>query len=332
MINLHHAAQATDLPTFIPFSVFQNILGISRYTDFDLYSYFYGLVTQVPEGHVTSFGDLARALGDVRAARACAYMIAGNRCPDTVPSFRVTYSDGSLFKHDSGKLQAAKLRDEGIAITAGKVEKFENKRFTDFKSEYPLAEMQKEQLLLRGMVTDLSLKASDSVCAVDVAYTGSRGIGSCVWVADGTLKRKSVQMPVKFPYIPGYLSYREFPFIKELCSEFDGIILIDGNGQLHYRGMGLATFAGVLLEKTTIGVAKSLLTGRKSGSYVMIDGRRTGYIMGKREIISAGNGISLEESISFIRSRYGCSYPRILKEADRSCKVLSKAMKRASES
>lgn len=69
------------------------------------------------------------------------------------------------------------------------------------------------------------------------------------------------------PYIPGYLAFREVPFlldlidhVKENQPEFvPQVILVDGNGILHYGGFGSASHLGVLAGIPTIGVAKKLL-------------------------------------------------------------------------
>lgn len=77
---------------------------------------------------------------------------------------------------------------------------------------------------------------------------------------------------VGFPYVPGLLSFREAPLmikaIRRIGLPVD-IWLVDGQGVAHPRGCGLATHIGVSLGLSTIGVAKSLLTGRLAGPGVL---------------------------------------------------------------
>ena len=124
------------------------------------------------------------------------------------------------------------------------------------------------------------------------------------------------QIPTTFPYVPGYLSFREVPAIIPALEKLQitpDLILCDGQGLAHPRRFGLACHLGILLDLPTIGVAKSLLVGKhesvpiEKGSWTkLIDREETiGIVLRSRTnvkpiYISPGHKISLETAVDYV--------------------------------
>jgi deoxyribonuclease V len=98
------------------------------------------------------------------------------------------------------------------------------------------------------------------------------------------IETKSAVRNVAFPYIPGLLSFREGPVciaaVEKLKSKPD-LFIVDGQGIAHPRRLGLAAHLGLLLDKPTVGCAKSRLTGTfeepppEKGSYSFLKDKKT---------------------------------------------------------
>ena len=70
--------------------------------------------------------------------------------------------------------------------------------------------------------------------------------------------------PIAFPYVPGLLSFREAPAVLAAFTDITtvpDVVLCDGQGYAHPRRFGLASHLGVVLDRPTIGCAKSRLVG-----------------------------------------------------------------------
>jgi deoxyribonuclease V len=68
-----------------------------------------------------------------------------------------------------------------------------------------------------------------------------------------------------FPYVPGLLSFRETPSVLEAWSKLKtepDVVMFDGQGIAHPRRVGIASHVGLLIERPTLGCAKSVLVGK----------------------------------------------------------------------
>ncbi len=87
----------------------------------------------VPRGRVTTYGQIAKAIGKPRAARAVGNALNRNPYAPVVPCHRVVRSDGRIGGFAGGpKAKAGLLRKDGVKVKDGKVVDFE-KRLFDFK-------------------------------------------------------------------------------------------------------------------------------------------------------------------------------------------------------
>lgn len=136
-----------------------------------------------------------------------------------------------------------------------------------------------------------------------------------------------------FPYVPGYLSFREAPAYLEALgnlSKTPDLLLVDGQGVAHPRGLGIASHLGVHLDVPSLGVAKSLLYGRpqgdlqgEAGSAVPLaaKGAQIGWVYRSRTgvnplYLSPGHRVGLEAGLAFVRALPGkTKLPEPLRQA-----------------
>lgn len=191
-----------------------------------------------------------------------------------------------------------------------------------------------------------SFKKIRVIAGADVAFdkSSNQGYGGVIvysFPEMEEIERQGAIMPITFPYVPGLLAFREAPILLEafasLRTEPD-IILFDGQGIAHFRRMGIATHMGIVLNKPTIGCAKSRLIGRYEdpgenvGSFSsLIDGEETvGMVLRTRKrvrpiFVSPGTKISLETSIEVVLQCIdGYRIPKPTREADRYVALLKK--------
>jgi deoxyribonuclease V len=124
-------------------------------------------------------------------------------------------------------------------------------------------------------------------------------------------------LPTPYPYVPGLLSFREGPAIVAAIAQLrmaPDLFLFDGQGIAHPRRLGIASHIGVLLDRPTIGVAKSRLTGKateplgaEKGAWVPL--RDAGEVVGalvrtrtavNPVYVSIGHRVSLRSAVQYV--------------------------------
>jgi deoxyribonuclease V len=293
----------------------------------------YDLTAQIPSGRISTYGALALALGDLRASRAVGRILNLNPTPIIVPCHRVVYSDGKIGGYKEGvEKKIALLRKEGVKIKDEKIVDLEKLLFKEFKTDLPLKKLRREQKMLADQVIlEDSFEKVESVGGVDVAYSNNMAFGAYVlYDYNGEiLEEHVIKTKVEFPYIPTYLTYREYPIIEKLIRKGKSsptVLMVDGNGILHPFGIGIATHVGLKLKLSTIGVAKNLLCGELKKmpdigmfSPVFYKEQIIGYgyrgTKYKPIYISPGHKISFETSAKIIKHYCKARIPEPLKSA-----------------
>lgn len=178
------------------------------------------------------------------------------------------------------------------------------------------------QQQLRGLViTRDELGEVHRVAGVDVGFKHQGAIArAAIAVLDfpglTLIEQVMAELPTSFPYVPGLLSFREIPVVLEALNKLTqqpDLLLCDGMGIAHPRRVGIATHLGLLTNIPSIGVGKSLLTGRhgpvpiEKGEWTpLLDkGEVIGAVLRTRAgvkplYISPGHRISLETAIRYV--------------------------------
>ncbi len=267
---------------------------------------------------VTTYGEVAKALGDIVASRFVGKVMSENDDIVRVPCRRVVQSDGTLGGFTGGGGPHGKkrlLRAEGIDFEGDRIVDFEKRLFTDFKTDHPLKKFKGIQRRdLKKLTLRDDFQEDTLVAGSDIAYSGDEAFGSMVLFDMKTKEPKKVvnaRTKVSFPYIPTYLTFREAPVVEQLVRKVGckPLLVHDGNGIIHPLGFGVASHIGVLLDLPTIGVAKKLLCGSVSGKgkfkHVNLGRKMLGYaVTGERwsspVYVSPGHRVSTESSIALL--------------------------------
>ncbi|WP_392565182.1 deoxyribonuclease V [Utexia brackfieldae] len=117
---------------------------------------------------------------------------------------------------------------------------------------------------------DIDITQIKFIAGTDVGFEEQGQITRAAMVVFSYPELKVVEFKIarsvtEFPYIPGYLSFREYPTLLRVWHSLENkpdLLLVDGQGIAHPRRLGIASHLGVLLDLPTIGVAKKRLCGQ----------------------------------------------------------------------
>ena len=135
---------------------------------------------------------------------------------------------------------------------------------TDVASARGIQETLRSRVVRENLAGPVNTVAGVDVGFEDGGKTTRAAVAVLTFPGLDPVTSATSRSPTRFPYIPGYLSFRELPAVLEALAQLammPDLILCDGQGLAHPRRFGIACHLGVLTGIPCIGVAKSRLIG-----------------------------------------------------------------------
>jgi deoxyribonuclease V len=186
----------------------------------------------------------------------------------------------------------------------------------------------------------LALTDIHTIAGVDAAYKdiGRAAIVVLSFPELTVLEEVTATRETAFPYIPGLLTFREGPVVFDALAKLQtqpDVFMFDGQGIAHPRRLGIAAHIGVLMDRPSIGCAKSRLTGtytepgpnQGDRSPLTYRGEQLGIVLRSKPrtnplFISVGNKIALDLALEVVlRCLRGYRLPEPTRLADKLSKV-----------
>jgi len=188
-----------------------------------------------------------------------------------------------------------------------------------------IADAGKMQERLREKVAIVPYQGEPAtVAGVDAAFSRTHVCAAaCLYTYPDLrcIEQATAVRKLRFPYVPGYLTFREGPAIIAALGTLNrrpDVILVDGQGIAHPRGIGIASHLGVLLDIPAIGCAKTRLIGdhrepgTKKGAWseLRLAGITVGAVLRTRDgvnplFVSPGHRMDLESGIRIVLACIG---------------------------
>mgnify|MGYP001772919006 CR=1 FL=1 len=194
--------------------------------------------------------------------------------------------------------------------------------------------------LQKKVITQNGFKEIKTIAGVDLAQIRDKeklvcGIIVFSYPELREIERVSSIVDEQFPYIPGLLAFREGPAIVEAFIKLQNkpdLLMVDGQGIAHPRGLGIASHVGVILDIPSIGVAKQRLYGKyneppdSDSAWTPLVAQHTGNTIGavlrtkkgtKPVFVSIGHKIDLRTALKITRQcTRGYRIPEPTRKAD----------------
>ena len=197
-------------------------------------------------------------------------------------------------------------------------------------TEERLAEFRKiQEEMAKKVISEDDFTELKRIAGVDVAYVDDTAYAACV-VMDrefNEIGAGTAVLEADFPYISGYLSFREAPAVLAAIEEsprFD-LVMVNGHGVAHPRRCGLASHVGIESDSPSIGIARRMLVGsvgeeRDGWRPILVGGDFVGAEVttewNSRLYVSVGHRVSLDTAVDVVVSMTrGAGLPEPLRRA-----------------
>ena len=177
-----------------------------------------------------------------------------------------------------------------------------------------LSKLKEEQIKLAKKVSIVdSIKNFKTVAGCDQIYIENKVISAmvvCDYKSMEVMESKYAVVEGKIPYKSGFLFYKDGPAVIEAYNKLEqkpDVLLVEANGILHSRRIGMASHVGILLDVPTVGVTKKLGLGEVREQTIYVEKEARGYEFVTKEhanpiYISPGHMISLKTSMEIIKN------------------------------
>ncbi|HKB42348.1 MAG TPA: deoxyribonuclease V [Gemmataceae bacterium] len=182
-----------------------------------------------------------------------------------------------------------------------------------------------QSILAARVDTSTPLGDYELIAGADVSndrFSNTVFAGVVLFAARGetleVVEKRGAVAETTFPYVPGLLSFREAPVLLQAFARLEktpDVVILDGQGIAHPRGLGIASHMGLWLNVPCVGCAKSRLWGtfreldRKAGATAPLTYKAEviGRVVRSRTsagplFISPGHRIDLESAVRVVLS------------------------------